>query len=199
MTITLDGIGKRFHKDWVFRSLSHSFTSSTRCAIAGPNGSGKSTLLKIISGQLRASEGSVNYNRDSSRVGDEQVYQWMSVSAPALELIEEFTLEEHLRFHSRFVRMSASADQIMTAIGLTDHRHKRIADFSSGMKQRVKLAIALFSDVPVLLLDEPTSNLDKEGIAWFESELPRQSGRLIIIASNEERDLAGCDERISLG
>lgn len=199
MTITLEDVGKRFHRDWVLRHLSHTFTAPNRYAIAGPNGSGKSTMLRLISGQLHPSEGRVQYANGPAVIPIERFHRSLAWAAPYIELIEEFTLNEQLMFHSRLRPMGETPDAMMAGLGLEEHSAKRLSEFSSGMKQRVKIALALFSTAPVLLLDEPTTNLDEEGITWYQRLLrERSDGRLVIVASNEERDLRDCTQRIEL-
>lgn len=199
MTITLEGVGKRFHRQWVLRDLSLALESPQHIGISGPNGSGKTTLLRVISGQLAPSEGTVKYMLDSRPVLVEHFYKYLSWAAPYLELVEEFSLAEMVRFHSRVKRLVAPNAELIESVGLKDHVAKRVIDFSSGMKQRLKLALALYSDTPVLLLDEPTSNLDQEGSDWFHNALRSLAGeRLVVTASNERDDLASCDRVIEL-
>jgi ABC-type multidrug transport system ATPase subunit len=200
MTITLDAVGKRFQQQWVLRQLTFSLRAPARVAISGPNGAGKTTLLRILSGQLTPSEGSVRFVRDGKPVEIENVYRHLSWAAPYMELIEELSLAEHIRFHARFKEMTVRAEEVIGLLGMQAHRHKRIGDLSSGMKQRVKLALALLSKSEVLLLDEPTSNLDVQGQDWYQALLREHAGtRLVIIASNEARDLEGCEETVALG
>jgi ABC-type multidrug transport system ATPase subunit len=199
MTVRLERVGKRFHRDWVVRDLTASFSSPGRHGIAGPNGSGKTTVMRLISGQLTPSEGVVSYLNDAVTIVPDKRYNWISWAAPYLELIEEFSLEEQLRFHGQLRRMTKSVDEIVSTLDMHAHRTKRLADFSSGMKQRLRIAMALFTESSVVLLDEPSSNLDAEGIQWFQSLLAlNEAGRTVIIASNEERDLAACQQRIIL-
>ncbi|MFT3703389.1 MAG: ATP-binding cassette domain-containing protein [Agriterribacter sp.] len=198
MTISLTNTGKRFNREWIFRHLNYQFTSGIQYAITGSNGSGKSTLLQVIAGALSASEGTISYrlSANSSDVKDD-VYRYISVAAPYIELIEEMTLQEFLLFHQQFKPFlsSLTIDTIINILGLKEATDKQIRYFSSGMKQRVKLAQSFFSDTPVLLLDEPTTNLDADGIALYHQLLQQYCvQRLVIISSNDETEYKFCKE-----
>jgi ABC-type multidrug transport system ATPase subunit len=201
MTIRLENAAKRYRMEWVFRRVDFTFEAGGRYAILGPNGSGKSTLLKVISGFLTPSRGKALHLRDGKPVAGEEIYRSVSLAAPYVELIEEFTLEEAVRFHQRFKPFAPG----ITTQGLLDllpygaQKHKQIRNFSSGMKQRLKLALAFCSDTPVVLLDEPGTNLDSQGQEWYLGLVERfGAGRLIIVASNMEADLAFCTERVDM-
>jgi ABC-type multidrug transport system ATPase subunit len=203
MTISLNNTGKRFNREWIFRHLNYQFTSGTHYAITGSNGSGKSTLLQVIAGAVSASEGTISYRplTGSSEVKDD-VYQYVSIAAPYLELIEEMTLQEFLLFHQQFKPFitGLSVEKMIEVIVLTNATHKQIRYFSSGMKQRVKLAQSFFSDTPVLLLDEPTTNLDAEGIALYNHLLQEYCHqRLVIISSNDEAEYQTCGAILKIG
>lgn len=205
MTISLTNTGKRFNRDWIFRHLNYRFESGTSYAITGSNGSGKSTLLQVIAGAISPSQGMVEYytsdTNETRPAPPENIFQYISIAAPYLELIEEMTLEEFLQFHKEFKPLlpSLSIQKIISLIGLDGARSKQIRYFSSGMKQRVKLAQSFFSDTPVLLLDEPCTNLDTEGVELYlklYSEFC--AGRLIIISSNDPVEYSFCREVIRM-
>lgn len=203
MKITLTDAGKRFNRDWVFRHLSYEFKAGHAYAITGPNGSGKSTLLQVIAGAVAASEGKIFYQSTTSdkQLPGEAIYQYLSVAAPYLELIEEMTLTEFLGFHQIFKPFFASftVKKIITFIELESAAEKQIRYFSSGMKQRVKLAQAFFSDTPIILLDEPCTNLDAEGIALYHRLIINHSAnRLVIVSSNDQQEYAFCETRIDM-
>ena len=172
-----------------------SVTSSYRhhYAITGPNGSGKSTLLQVIAGAIGISEGcTVRY----SECPPDQAIGILRFRAPYLDLIEEMTATEFLRFttHSSLF-CHAFHRRDIHCVGLAAAAQKQIRFFSSGMKQRIKLAQALFSDTPVVLLDEPSTNLDAEGIALYQ-RLIREYGfdRLAIVSSNDPQEYDFCEE-----
>jgi ABC-type multidrug transport system ATPase subunit len=204
MTISLSDAGKRFNRDWIFRHFNYNFISGNSYAIAGPNGSGKSTLLQVISGAVGLSEGSI-VSRESSAVSSEAdaetVYQYISIAAPYLEVIEEMTVTEFLEFHRHFKPLlpDLSVREIISVVGLETAAHKQIRYYSSGMKQRVKLVQAIFSDVPVVLLDEPCTNLDSTGITLYQNLIERYAkNRLVIVSSNDEVEYGFCKERINM-
>jgi ABC-type multidrug transport system ATPase subunit len=210
MRITLTDAGKRFNRDWIFRHLSYEFQSGRSYAITGPNGSGKSTLLQILAGAILPSEGRIDYRANSEQppqdhVHDtllqENIYQYLSIAAPYLEVVEEMTLTEFLRFHNVFkpFRLPLTTEQIMGQVGLPDTAEKQIRYFSSGMKQRVKLAQAIFSDTPIILLDEPCTNLDAEGISTYRFLVSQYTqDRLVVISSNDPQEYDFCTESINL-
>ena len=201
MKIDLVNAGKRFNREWIFRSATLSFTSSNAYAITGPNGSGKSTLLQAIGGMLQLSEGSIQYAIDNKQVAGEEAYKEISFCAPYLDVIEEMTLTEFLDFHSQFKTFlpSFSTKKIIAEIGLEGAANKQIRFYSSGMKQRVKLAQAIFSNTTIILLDEPCSNLDVRGIELYHSLINNYcKERLVIICSNDEVEYKFCNEVISI-
>jgi ABC-type multidrug transport system ATPase subunit len=201
MKIMLIDAGKRFNRDWIFRHLSYEFLPRKQYAITGPNGSGKSTLLQLIAGAIGISEGGIRYVASDSDIPPDQAYRHLSLSAPYLDLIEEMTATEFLRFHHAFKPFIAglSVTEILSAVGLEAAADKQIRFFSSGMKQRIKLAQALFSDTPVVLLDEPCTNLDADGVALYQ-QLIRQYGadRLVIISSNDPQEYEFCEKSINI-
>jgi ABC-type multidrug transport system ATPase subunit len=201
MQIILENIGRRFNRDWIFRGIGYTFTSGKIYAILGPNGSGKSTLLQVLNGSLSPSAGSISYFNGDKKIDIEDVYQYLSLAAPYLELIEEFTLNEMIDFHFKFKSYKAGIDksELISLLAMPESKNKMIKYFSSGMKQRLKLALAFCADTPMLMLDEPTSNLDTQGVDWYLS-LVRQfaKGRLTIICSNQEHEYSFCDERLSI-
>jgi ABC-type multidrug transport system ATPase subunit len=191
MHITLSKISRKFNYEWIFRDINFEFEQGNAYAILGSNGSGKSTLLQIISGHLHPSEGTVIYNHNNKEIAAEDFFRSVTYSGPYLELIEEFTLEEMLTFHFRFRRFRNMMDvnAVMEATGLTRNRNKPIKYFSSGMKQRVRLALALLSESEVVLLDEPAANLDRKAIEWYRELITAHSAdRIIIVCSNSQSE-----------
>ncbi|TGE20065.1 ABC transporter ATP-binding protein [Hymenobacter elongatus] len=201
MRIEATKLGKRFHREWIFRGLNHTFHPGTATAVLGPNGSGKSTLLNTLSGQILPTEGSLVYSFQGQPVAVEDVPRRLAYCAPYLELIEELTLSELLHFHTRFkpLRPGITPAQLIERMYLEKSRHKLVRDFSSGMKQRLKLGLALYADSPLLLLDEPTTNLDRAGVAWYQEHVQATvAGRLVIVSSNVPEEYAFCQHQISV-
>ena len=205
MQITLTNTGKRFNREWIFRHVNHQFIPGRSYAITGPNGSGKSTLLQVIAGAVLHSEGAVSYSVYGNEPSSQQVvagtdaYRNISIATPYLELIEEMTAIEFLSFHGTFKEFSMKVSDMLEAVSLQQAANKQIRYFSSGMKQRLKMAHAFFSNTPVLLLDEPTTNLDHDGIALYRHLISHHTnGRLLIISSNDEQEYNFCNEVISI-
>lgn len=201
MTILLQNAGKRYRFDWIFRGLNYTFQQGERYAVLGPNGSGKSTLLKVLSGHLSPSKGLVAFENRQKKIEAEAVYRYISYAAPYIELIEEFTLEEALKFHAGLKPLAPgfTPAKLYDLLSLPRARAKEIRFFSSGMKQRVKLALAVCSDTPVLLLDEPATNLDVQGIEWYKSLVADYAAdRLVVIASNDPHDAAFCPVHLNI-
>uniref|UniRef100_UPI00404AE178 ABC transporter ATP-binding protein n=1 Tax=Fulvivirga sp. TaxID=1931237 RepID=UPI00404AE178 len=202
MQVVLKDVKKKFIREWIIPEFSHVFEPNSSTAIIGANGSGKSTLLKLISGMIPPTKGTVNYFRENNEVLLEDSFRQFSMAAPYQQLIEEFTLAEFLRFHLNFRKFTigGSLSDIAERIQLEDSLNKPIFFFSSGMKQRLKLGIALLSEASVTLLDEPTSNLDKKGIALYFELIESVIGkRTLIIASNNEDEYTFCNKKIRMG
>lgn len=201
MTIALSDAGKRFNREWIFRNLSYNFEAGGAYAITGPNGSGKSTLLQAIAGALTISEGRVDYSLLGKPVEPDHAFRHLSIAAPYLELIEEMTATELLQFHEKFKPLlpEQRIPAILEEVGLSAAAHKQIRFYSSGMKQRLKLAQAIFSDTQVLLLDEPCTNLDEVGIALYQNLIDQYGGkRLIIVSSNDPQEYRFCRKSLSI-
>jgi ABC-type multidrug transport system ATPase subunit len=199
--IILQNIGRRFNREWIFRGVDHTFQNDKIYAILGPNGSGKSTLLQVLNGSLAPSAGTINYFSENNAVEIDKVYQHLSLAAPYLELIEDFTLSEMIDFHFKFKAYKSGIDknEVIELLAMPGSKNKLIKYFSSGMKQRLKLALAFCAETPMLMLDEPTSNLDTQGVDWYLSLVQKfAQNRLTIICSNQEHEYSFCDERLSI-
>lgn len=201
MQITLSDIGKRFNRQWIFKGIHTTFEDAKSYALTGNNGSGKSTLLQLIYNYQTISKGQIKYEYEQQVLEENDLIHKIAFAAPYLELIEEFSLNEMLRFHFNFLpkQHGTSLHEMIIEAGLAGNENKQIRYFSSGMKQRLKLVLALFSDTPLLLLDEPCSNLDEQGIAWYRKMIQEQLGkRTIIIASNQLFEYDFCDTVLNI-
>lgn len=201
MKIQLVNAGKRYNRDWIFRNLTYSFESGNSYAVTGSNGSGKSTLLQMLSGVLSINEGSCTHTLEEKIIPPDKVFENISFCAPYLELIEELNLIEFLRFHQSFkpLLQELSIEAIAQEIQLENAKHKKISEYSSGMKQRVKLAQCIFSDTPVVLLDEPCTNLDTAGINLYLHLVKKYCAqRLVIVSSNDKTEYSFCNEVLNI-
>lgn len=195
MQLIAEQIGKKYRREWIFRRVDLSLSAGNSYTFVGPNGSGKSTLLQLLAGNLPATEGNLTYSRNGQVIGPDDWFRQVIIAAPYLELIEELTLLELLDFHQKFKPFKAglTLDAIIERLLLTGARDKEIRYFSSGMKQRVKLGLAFFSDAPVVILDEPTSNLDAQGTAWYHAEVQQLfPNQLLLIGSNQPTEYDFC-------
>ena len=202
MKISVTNAGKRYNREWIFRSLDLELNSGKHWAITGHNGSGKSTLLQCIAGSMYLNEGSINCYASSQLIQPESLFQHIAICAPYLEVIEEMTATEFLNYHSSFkpFKEGWTAAKILEEIGLQKSGHKQIRYFSSGMKQRIKLAQALFSNTDILLLDEPCTNLDQAGISLYKHLIDTLcQNRLVLISSNDPTEYASCTDEIRMG
>jgi ABC-type multidrug transport system ATPase subunit len=200
--VRLINVGKRFNREWIFRHFTYQFQSGKKYAVTGPNGSGKSTLLQVIAGSLTHNEGNIEFKNEQQTTNNEQLYSYISIAAPYLELIEEMTAKEMLLFHTQFkpLTIAVSIEEILQTAGLQNAINKQIRYYSSGMKQRLKLAQAFFSNTPILLLDEPTTNLDADGITLYHHLINNYTkDKLVIVSSNDKQEYDFCEEVIGIG
>ena len=199
MNIKLDTAGKRFNRDWIFRNFNYEFLQGNRFAITGPNGSGKSTLLQVITGSMNPTEGSIHYSLKGNQVPADDAYRHVAVVAPYLEVIEEMTAAEFLTFHGVFKKLTLPVNDILSIIGLGNATGKQIRNFSSGMKQRIKLAQAVFADVPVVLFDEPCTNFDTAGYELYHRLVETYcAGKLVVVSSNDVNEYSFCEHAINI-
>lgn len=200
--ISLQNVGKRYNHEWIFRGINHTFEQDKHTVILGANGSGKSTLLQIILGSTVASEGDLEYTIQGSKKSVDNALGSFSMATPYIELIEEYTLTELLEFHQKLMpfKQGLTIDSIIKLLYLEEAKNKQLKYYSSGMKQRVKLGLALLSDTPFVLLDEPTSNLDSKAIDWYKQLVEEhKSGRIIIVCSNDQKDeFSFCSEQLNV-
>jgi ABC-type multidrug transport system ATPase subunit len=201
MRVVAENLGKRFNQEWIFRNLNYAFEAGNTYAVTGPNGSGKSTLLQLLWGQLPASKGSISYSAATGGIAPEEIFKSLAIAAPYLELIDEFTLDEMVRFHFRFkqTRYGLTPSAVIDQLDLRPASEKRVGNFSSGMRQRLKLGLAFFSECPLLFLDEPTTNLDEPSVAWYWKQFDRlPQDALVIIASNHETEYPKTAKKINI-
>ncbi len=200
MQIILEHLGRRFNKEWIFKEISYTFAQGNQYAILGPNGSGKSTLLSVLLGSLTPSEGRISYV-EGKEILPEHIFSYISLAAPYLDLVEEFTLQETIDFHFKFKKyqQGLAAEAVLDLLALSKAQDKPLKYFSSGMKQRTKLALAFCADTPILALDEPTSNLDAQGTDWYLSLIAQYAkNRLVLVGSNQAYEYEFCKEQLNI-
>ncbi len=184
-------LGKKYAQEWIFRGFTKHFDIGKVTVITGNNGSGKSTLLKTLAGMQPYNQGKIQYARGKALLNESYWFSQLSYAAPYIQLIEEFTLEEMLEFQAQFKPFDLPIPEILDKIALSQTAKKPIKYFSSGMKQKCKLALALFTKSPALFLDEPTSNFDKNNIFWYQKQvemLAIAQQKTIILASNDNNE-----------
>ncbi|NJN25542.1 MAG: ATP-binding cassette domain-containing protein [Cyclobacteriaceae bacterium] len=201
MEIQLEQVAKKFNKEWIFRNINFTLSESQPTAIIGPNGSGKSTLLQVIAGSMIPTSGRLHYRHANKQISADQIYQYISMAAPSMALPEDFTLGEFLAFHFKFKTLKSGyhLDDLPDIFRLEQARDKYIKNFSTGMKQRLKLGVAFYADTPLLLLDEPLSNLDHMGIAWYLEEIDKVlKEKMIFVCSNRMDEYPFCKTFIDI-
>lgn len=201
MTITVEHLGKKFNREWIFKKLSYRFQTGVPIAVTGGNGSGKSTFLQVVSGFLPATEGTILYEENGKLIPEEKLFEQLDICTPYLELIEEFTLAEFLTFHFKFKKLKEGLrkEDFLQMTYLAESADKQIKYFSSGMKQRLKLGLAFFSESPICLLDEPTTNLDEKGIDWYHEQVQTIiTNKLLIVSSNQRQEYSFCEDKLDI-
>ncbi|MDG1779834.1 MAG: ATP-binding cassette domain-containing protein [Flavobacteriales bacterium] len=187
MEVKLEQLGRRFGRDWIFRNIDCTINDGSHTIIVGGNGSGKSTLLQLISGFLSPSEGSLLFSKQGNTVEEKALFKEVSIAAPYLDVFEDLTLDEMINFQDQFRPWigSLTSQDIVKELELEAHSHKQVKHFSSGMRQRLKLGLAILTDSSMVCLDEPSSNLDKAAVTWYRNLLTKYaSNRTVFISTN---------------
>jgi len=204
ISITASEVSKEFDRRLIFKDISFSLSSPASLSITGKNGAGKSTLSKIIAGVLSPTHGTVTYSDHEKQMGIEEFKHQIGFVSPYLNLYDEFTALENLQILSR-IRMAAQENgeriaELLRSVGLWNRRNDLVGTFSSGMKQRLKYAFALLHAPALLILDEPTSNLDAEGIEMVQHiVLQQKKENILIIATNNDEEARWCVQQIQTG
>ncbi len=200
--IKLSSAGKKFGREWIFRKVNLDISAGQKIAILGLNGSGKSTLLQALTGYLTLNEGELTYSINQEKIEEEKLYAYISLASPYLELVEDFTLQEQIEHAAIYKAFSnkLTTENIVELSGLAAHKDKYIKLFSSGMKQRLKLTLAILADAPILFLDEPTTNLDATVIDWYKNMIANYAlDKTIVVCSNSIKDeYSFCDKVITM-
>ena len=191
---------KKFDRKIIFENVSFELSEGSSLAITGKNGSGKSTLIKIIANVIEKSGGEINFFSNGTEVKREHFYKYIGFVSPYLNLYDEFTGYENLKIISNIRGTKGdNIDGVLKKVGLYDRRHDLLKIYSSGMKQRLKIAFSILHNPEILLFDEPTSNLDSEGINVVdEITNDYKNGRILVIATNDEREKSLCESEVNL-
>jgi heme exporter protein A len=203
VSIAATGVAKNFNRRPIFQDISFSLSSRSSLAITGKNGAGKSTLSKILAGLLGSTRGSITYTLNDKQVGIEEFKHYIGFVSPYLNLYDEFTALENLQLLSR-IRATTQQNEVrmkelLNLVNLWQRRDDLVSTFSSGMKQRLKYAFALLHNPIVLILDEPTSNLDEEGIEFVRHMANQQKEEgILIVATNNKEEASWCAQEIHM-
>jgi ABC-type multidrug transport system ATPase subunit len=190
--LEVDKLGRRFGPRWIFRGLCFQLSRGDRLAVLGTNGSGKSTLLKVISGLLPATEGEVKLPCSDPR-------RCLGFSALEQSLYANLTVREHLELAAELRGVDGRVSSLLKQINLEYAADTHAGKLSTGMKARLKMALAIQAEPDVLLLDEPGASLDEEGRSLVEQIVEEQSARgCVLFASNDpaERRLANLELKL---
>jgi heme exporter protein A len=200
ISLEIASLRKEFDRRPVFKNLNFSLTNSDSLAITGRNGSGKSTLIKVLANIYTQTSGNTSFSINGRVIERENYYRYIGFVSPYLNLYDEFTGEENLRLVTKIRGFKGDdMDGVLKRVGLFERRHDLVKIYSSGMKQRLKLAFAIIHHPLVLLLDEPTSNLDSEGVKAVTGIAEEyKTERILIIATNDEYERSLCEKEINL-
>ena len=193
---------KVFGRRLIFNNINFTFESNGIFGIAGSNGSGKSTLVKIIAGIISPSSGKIIHKCGNEEILPEKLHNHIGFVSPYLVLYDEFTAWENLVYFSEIRGIQLNKDRVnylLEKFLLINRKDDLVKTYSSGMKQRLKFIFALAHSPELLILDEPTSNLDSEGKEKVYTILKKEAETsIVIIASNEETDLEICALKLEL-
>jgi heme exporter protein A len=203
MEIKARDLGKDFGEKPIFRDIGFDLREGQSLAIVGPNGSGKTTLVKILCGLIRPSTGSIQYFDNGGEIDRDHIFAHIGLVGPYLELYEDLTARENIHFFVRMRDLTGvrdKVDDLLEFFKLAGREDDAVKTYSSGMRQRLKYIVALLHDPKILFLDEPTSNLDRQGIERVYQVMAEQkSNRILLIATNDQEDLKYGDEQIAVG
>jgi ABC-type multidrug transport system ATPase subunit len=193
------GLGKKFYRHWVFRDIDLHLQTGDRLLVTGANGAGKSTLVRVLSGQLTPSAGSLHMTLDGKAIDPEVAHRVLSWSGPYMDLYPDLTLREAVDMHFRFRDGLLPQAEVIQQLRLQDHADKLLRHFSSGMLQRVKVGLAIFTQAPLLLLDEATATMDESNARYIYDLTHAHLGdRVLVYASNNAGEFERFERRLEL-
>ena len=201
--VQVEALTKRFNRQEVFRDVSFEVAPGSSLVVCGPNGSGKSTLLKILLGLLPPTRGVVRFREGERELERDALRGRVSFVAPYLQFYGALTGYENLQFLARLQGRPAGRaciEQALARVGLEGQGRKLVKAYSSGMQQRLKYALGWLIEPHLVVLDEPTANLDVKGKQFVQDWIERIRGRCaLIIATNEPDELNWGEQRLELG
>lgn len=201
LNIEAINLGKDYDHQTIFHQINFKYNRGRSVAVTGHNGSGKSTLLRVLSGMVTPTQGEILWSLDGKKLSSYRRFEFLSYCSPGFYFDSRFTVLQIMKQYLSVKpsRENLSVDDLIDLIGFQDHKNKYINELSSGMNQRVRLVLTICADVPVLFLDEPCSNLDIQGVTWYEEMISRfATDKLIIVASNDAREYRFCQEELSM-
>jgi len=200
--LELSHVKKFFGRRLIFNNLNFKIDKSGVYGVSGPNGSGKSTLVKIIAGIIGSSDGKVIHKINEREIIPEKLHNHIGFVSPYLVLYEEFSAWENLELFAKIRGINLDEQRVKYLLEkflLLNRKDDLVKTYSSGMKQRLKFIFALMHSPELLILDEPTSNLDEEGKNSVYEIIREEGGKnIVVVASNEKQDLSLCSEVIDL-
>ncbi len=203
MDLIAENIVKRFNNFLVLKNISFKVSSGSALAITGPNGSGKTTLIKILCNLMAPTRGQIIYRNGSVTIKRENIYQFIGLVGPYLQLYQELTAQENIDFFAGMRNLKHYEPKIKTLMqlfNLSGREHDPVKTYSSGMQQRLKYVCALMHDPEILFVDEPRSNLDRKGIETVYQILTEQKKeKILILSTNDREDLHLADQTIEVG
>jgi len=202
LKISANGLSKAYNRREIFSNVNFQLKENDSLAITGRNGAGKSTLIKIIANIISQTKGEISISDKEKEIPKSKIFSIVGFVAPYLQLYDEFTALENMRIIKNIRNVLISEKNILellNKVGLYKNRNDFVRTFSSGMKQRLKYACALLHDPPLLLLDEPNSNLDEEGVKMVWEIIEEQKAKgILVVATNEIEDSKLCTKIINL-
>jgi len=204
MKLTASHLTKEFNRRAIFSDISFTMEIGDSLAITGKNGAGKSTLIKTLAGLLSPTRGAVEYSLNGKKVEVDALRDQIGMVSPYLMLYDEFTAMENLtllsRIRSNGFPIEEQSKELLERFSLWTKRHELVRTFSSGMKQRLKFVFAVLHRPRLLFVDEPTSNLDAEGVRVVRGMIEKQKKTgMLIVATNSAQEAKWCKKRIHLG
>jgi len=195
-------ISQKFNRRRIFEAISFKISGGQSLAITGPNGSGKTTLIKIICQLLRPTSGKLLIRNEERIIHPHQIYPYVGLVGPYLQLYNNLSALENYTFFARIRGLTVDIQhfkQLMVRLGLQGREFDELRTYSSGMLQRMKYVVAIMHQPRILILDEPTANLDEDGSEIIYGIMEDQKKEnILIIATNEPEEVKFGEETVVL-